>query len=236
MDFFEKNNLLQPITKLDLTDYQKILLKFCSNITGSKSYIQLYNHWVTVLLPDKIEKLSFTNDDDILFTFKLEYYTLPKNLPEQNRLFNQPYKSDVYISIKTEGETKKIFKLGDVPVMLGSVLCLLIKNNNLSTGYRKQLNHQYFSIDDKFTQLVNDDDLILKGECISDPFGYFIISSERSLVTQEKDVMHAIDWWYLKMVPEKEYNGDDVKWFKLKYEDWKQAFKVASNNGMVIFM
>lgn len=55
-------------------------------------------------------------------------------------------------------------------------------------------------------------------------------------VTQEKDVMHAIDWWYLKMVPEKEYNGDDVKWFKLKYEDWKQAFKVASNNGMVIFM
>jgi hypothetical protein len=54
-------------------------------------------------------------------------------------------------------------------------------------------------------------------------------------VTQEKAIMHTIDWWYLKMVPEKEYDGDEVNWFKTKYNDWKVTFDVARNNGMVIF-
>lgn len=54
-------------------------------------------------------------------------------------------------------------------------------------------------------------------------------------VNHEKKILKAIDWWYLKMDPEKEYDGDDIKWFKMKYNDWKQAFDTARNNGMVIF-
>ena len=54
-------------------------------------------------------------------------------------------------------------------------------------------------------------------------------------VNYEKEVNKTIDWWYLKMVPEKEYDGDDIKWFKIKYNDWKHAFDIARNNGMVIF-
>ena len=54
-------------------------------------------------------------------------------------------------------------------------------------------------------------------------------------VNYEKDIDHAIDQWYLKMNPEKEYYGDDVKWFKAKYKDWKYAFDIARKNGMVIF-
>ncbi len=54
-------------------------------------------------------------------------------------------------------------------------------------------------------------------------------------VNYEKDIDHSIDQWYLKMNPEKEYYGDDVKWFKAKYKDWKYAFDIARKNGMVIF-
>ena len=54
-------------------------------------------------------------------------------------------------------------------------------------------------------------------------------------VNYEKDIAHTIDQWYLKMNPEKEYYGDDLKWFKIKYNDWKHAFDTARNNGMVIF-
>ena len=64
------------------------------------------------------------------------------------------------------------------------------------------------------------------------------VASEKlynDFIKYEKDIMDTIDWWYLKMTPEKEYGGDDKKWFKIKYDDWKQAFNVARNNGMVIF-
>ena len=54
-------------------------------------------------------------------------------------------------------------------------------------------------------------------------------------VNYEKEIDKAIDWWYLKMNPEKEYAGEDLSWFKNKYKDWKEAFRIASKNGMVIF-
>ena len=34
---------------------------------------------------------------------------------------------------------------------------------------------------------------------------------------------------------EGDYTLDDVRWFRLKYKDWKEAFRIASNNGAVIF-
>jgi hypothetical protein len=64
------------------------------------------------------------------------------------------------------------------------------------------------------------------------------IASEKlynDFIKYEKDIMETIDWWYLKMVAEKEYDGESVKWFKIKYDDWKEAFNIARNNGMVIF-
>ena len=54
-------------------------------------------------------------------------------------------------------------------------------------------------------------------------------------VEQEENIMKKVDEWYLKFDPEKEYDGDTVKWFRQKYSDWKQAFNVARNNGAVIF-
>ena len=54
-------------------------------------------------------------------------------------------------------------------------------------------------------------------------------------VNYEDKIMKIVDHWYLKMDPDKEYDTDSVKWFRAKYNDWKQAFNVARNNGAVIF-
>ena len=73
-------------------------------------------------------------------------------------------------------------------------------------------------------------------------------------VDNETKIMNTIDKWVLmKGHPDHtppflqyrkedkfsnsdgDYTLDDVRWFRLKYQDWKQAFKVASNNGAVIF-
>ena len=43
--------------------------------------------------------------------------------------------------------------------------------------------------------------------------------------------------WYLKLHPTKEYDTSDMKWFNEKYDNFKEAFRVASNSkfGFVHF-
>ena len=53
-------------------------------------------------------------------------------------------------------------------------------------------------------------------------------------VTYEKDIMAMLDRFYLKFEDE-EIDGDTFHWFKVKYKDWKDAFRIASDNGAVIF-
>ena len=53
-------------------------------------------------------------------------------------------------------------------------------------------------------------------------------------VQYEEDVMNRLDRFYLKF-EEYEIDGDTYHWFKQKYKDWKETFRVASNNGAVIF-
>ena len=53
-------------------------------------------------------------------------------------------------------------------------------------------------------------------------------------VQYEEDVMNRLDRFYLKF-EDYEIDGDTYHWFKHKYKDWKETFRVASNNGAVIF-
>ena len=53
-------------------------------------------------------------------------------------------------------------------------------------------------------------------------------------VSYEKDIMKKLDRYYLKF-EDFEIDGETYEWFKQKYKDWKEAFRVASNNGAVIF-
>mgnify|MGYP003127806785 CR=1 FL=1 len=54
-------------------------------------------------------------------------------------------------------------------------------------------------------------------------------------VNYENKVKKEVDNWYLKVHPTKEYSVDDNKWFLSKYEEWKKAFKTASEDGFVSF-
>ena len=53
-------------------------------------------------------------------------------------------------------------------------------------------------------------------------------------VNYEKDIMKKLDRYYLKF-EDFEIDGETYEWFKQKYNDWKEAFRIASNNGAVIF-
>ena len=76
----------------------------------------------------------------------------------------------------------------------------------------------------------------------------------RDFVDNEKQIMDTVDKWVLmKGHPDctpaflqrrqedqfssgtADYTLDDVSWFRQKYQDWKKAFELASNNGAVIF-
>lgn len=63
------------------------------------------------------------------------------------------------------------------------------------------------------------------------------IASEKlynDFVKYEKEVMKNLDSFYFKMV-DFEINGETYDWFKVKYNDWKEAFRIASDNGAVFF-
>ena len=53
-------------------------------------------------------------------------------------------------------------------------------------------------------------------------------------VNYEKDIIKKLDRYYLKF-EDFEIDGETYDWFKHKYKDWKEAFRIASNNGAVIF-
>lgn len=69
------------------------------------------------------------------------------------------------IEVEVQGETRKRMVLGSIPAMLGSKLCWLNKEGVTEAEEREER-----------TKL---------GECPNDPLGYFIIKSERVIVTQE---------------------------------------------------
>jgi hypothetical protein len=60
----------------------------------------------------------------------------------------------------------------------------------------------------------------------------------------ENDVMDWMDHQYLTQTPMKQswrdeevkpMDKEDFEWFHTKYKDWKEAFRIASDNGAVIF-
>ena len=68
----------------------------------------------------------------------------------------------------------------------------------------------------------------------------------RDFVTNESNVMNTMDHWYLTQKPirhdswrdgeePKPIDRGDFQWFQARYKDWTEAFRIASDNGAVIF-
>ena len=165
-----EGQILKPIDDYKREKHHILFRKFCEKLAGGKSNIHVYNNWVNNIVPEQISNMSFVNEDGTRIVFKFVKYGLPEHPPQYCRINNKPYNTKIIISVEVNSTSngvnvvkKEKFELGYIPVMLGSDLCLLKGKTQ--------------------------EEMIKIGECISDPFGYFIIKSERSIVTQEKTRM-----------------------------------------------
>lgn len=125
------------------------------------------------ILPKQIINKSFTSDDGIEIIFTDVKLNKPEKIeknrkvplyPSYCRLYRHPYTGILEVTVitrrKNVEDKRTRVVLGQLPIMLGSNKCNLY-------GKSKE-------------------ELVELGECVSDPFGYFIISSERSVITFDK--------------------------------------------------
>lgn len=164
-----QDQILKTIQDYKREKHHVLFRKFCKKLAGAKSNIYVYNNWINNIVPKQIENMSFVNTGEIetKVLFKFVKYDKPKNTPQFCRVNNKPYNAKVVINVTITSQSNgtdvvknETLELGYIPVMLGSDLCHL--------------------------KGKTENELIKIGECVSDPGGYFIIKSERSIVTQEK--------------------------------------------------
>ena len=168
-----ESQILKTIDNYSREKHHVLFRKFCKNLAGAKSNIYVYNNWVNNIVPKQISNMSFVHEGSeiptkVLFTFVK--YIKPAKSPQFCRVNNKPYNAKIIINVNINSTNNGVavikdenIELGYIPVMIGSDLCLL--------------------------KSMTEHELIKIGECISDPGGYFIIKSERSIVTQEKTRM-----------------------------------------------
>ena len=164
-----------------LDDYKKskssgVYRKFLKALAGSNNLLESFNNWAENTFEEQIIKQSFTAEDGTKIEFKNPKLHKPVIMingkeetlyPQYCRDNNYPYTGRVSLEcVTTKKSGEKIstkFDLGQIPIMIGSKMCNL---------YGK-----------------TDEELVALGECVTDPFGYFHIRTERSVITQDKKRM-----------------------------------------------
>ena len=176
--FLEKYTRKYGVLKT-LEDYEKtpenlVFRTLSKNLSGSATLLEGFNSWCeNGGFENQIISKSFTAPDGTIIKFKNPKLGKPmiiKNgkeeilYPHYCRENSIPYTgiitSDCEVTKKNGEKIVTSLELGRLPVMIGSVKCNL---------YEK-----------------TEEELVELNECISDPFGYFILKSERSIVTQDK--------------------------------------------------
>lgn len=172
-DIQSKDKYLKTLSEYTRKNYEELLIRIAENNCKAKTMIDIYNNMVDSYLTEKVKNLSFYKKNGSFLQFtKVEIHkpTIKKDgkdipiYPEWCRKNSHTYNGDMYliynilIDDKIIKKDEKIY-CGKIPVMTGSNRCYL---ENLSN-----------------------DELIRLGECPSDCFGYFILKSERVIITQE---------------------------------------------------
>lgn len=156
--------------------HRRVYRKFINRNAGSTSLIESYDDFIDNQFASQIEDQSFTAEDGTRIDMVNPKIHKPVHIidgeekpvyPQYCRDNSIPYRGRISAEChvtKTNGE-KIVTKmdLGHLPVMLGSKLCNLRGKTQ--------------------------EELVALGECITDPFGYFVIKSERSLIIQDKTRM-----------------------------------------------
>ena len=170
--YIQEGQVLKTLKDYERNKQQILFRRIIKDISGSKNSIEGYNNWATVLLPKQFENESFVSDDGVeisftdIFLHKPVYVDKNKEeilYPNYARRYKKQYTgklTGICIAKKGKEVIKTKIYFGDIPIMLGSIKC------NLYGKTTKEL--------------------IKLGECASDPFGYFILNSERSVISHDK--------------------------------------------------
>lgn len=170
--YIENGQILNSIRDYPRTKEAELFRRIIAKTAGSRNSIDGYNEWTRKLLSDCIKSHSFVSEDGVEITFKdvkldNPFYVVNGRreilYPEYCRKYKIPYTGKLTaICVATKADQKKETEIyiGDIPIMLGSIKCNLHGKTP--------------------------EELVALGECISDPFGYFIINSERSIITIDK--------------------------------------------------
>lgn len=170
--YTEKGDILQTLADYDRSPAARLFRRVIKETAGSKNSLAGFNNWVENILPQQITSRNFVSESGVSVTFSDVFLAKPIRVkdnkeiplyPQYCREYHFPYTGKLEVTCTTQkGKEKRTIRvtLGQVPIMLGSIKCNL---------YGK-----------------TPEELVELGECISDPFGYFIVSSEWVLITHDK--------------------------------------------------
>lgn len=170
--YINKGQILDAIKSYPRTKEAELFRRIIVKTAGSKNSIEGYNEWATTILAQNVIAQGFTSDDGVQISFKdvkLEkpFYVVKGRkevlYPEYCRKYKYPYTGKltaICVARKDDQIKETEVHIGDIPIMLGSIKCNLHGKTP--------------------------EELVALGECISDPFGYFVISTERSVITNDK--------------------------------------------------
>ena len=174
LEKYEKQyGFVKTLEDYDKTKGRLVYRKFMKKLAGSNSLIESFDDWVDNIFKVQMENQSFIASDGTKIELKNPQINKPVHVinGEEQIIYPQycrdnalPYKGRITLDCevtKTNGEviTTNI-ELGHIPVMLGSKLCNL--------------------------RGKTEEELVELKECITDPFGYFLLKTEKSVIIQDK--------------------------------------------------
>ncbi len=188
-NYIKEGYVFSPMKEFSLTKSQRLFQRFAQKFGGSYTSISGFNNWVTNILPKQVHSRSFVSPDGVKVIFKDSFLYSPRKVidgaekliyPQYCRSRKYPYTGRLtvtVVTIKPDGTTKTMedITIGFIPIMLGSIKC------NLHGMSREEM--------------------VKHGECISDPFGYFIISSERTVINIDKSTTNIPIITFIKKSP-----------------------------------
>lgn len=178
--YIDDGKILKTCEEYEKTKEIQLFRYFSNELGASKNTIKIFDDWVENIMPEQIKSQSFETEDMKIDFEMAGDLQKPPYIPQFCRDNNIPYTSTLRIKYSLREKSnnwelvEKVTECGEIPILVGSKRCHL---------YGK-----------------SPEETIRLGECISDPFGYFIITSQNknsalksgrevSLITQEKSRM-----------------------------------------------
>ena len=170
--YIEEGQVIKTLKDYERNKQQLLFRRIINDISGSKNSIEGFNNWATILLPKQFSNEKFISKDGVEISFTDIMLSKPMYVlkgkeeilyPNYARKYKIQYTgrlTGTCIAKKGKEIIKTKIYFGDIPIMLGSVKCNLFGKTSK--------------------------ELVKLGECVSDPFGYFILNSERSVISHDK--------------------------------------------------